>query len=165
MTPTPSGTDSALDFQPPINTQFSVFLDNRVGKLLELVDVFEGQSLHMAALSIIDAADHAVIRLVTSRAELARRLLLRHQLPFGESDILIVGLTPGHDLMLLCKCLAQAELSIHYAYPLMARPQGFPALALHTDDLQLAAQILRRKLFLLLGENDLGENLTPGPPG
>ena len=148
----------AQGFQPPYNTQFSAFLDNRCGKLLELVEIFDGHALRLVALSVVDSADHAVVRLVTSRSDLARRLLQRHDIPFSEAEILVVELSNDHTLSQLCIALLSAELNIHYAYPLMLRPHGVPTIALHTDDQILAGQILRRKLFTLLGENDLGEN-------
>ncbi len=152
-------------YEPPRNTQFSVFLDNRVGKLLELLEVFDGHDLKLVALSVVDSADHAVVRLVTSRSVLARRLLRRHDLPFSEADVLVVELGQGKTLAKLCQSLLSAELSIHYAYPLIALPRGVAAIVLHTDDQLLAGQILRRKLFTLLAENDLGENATGSIPG
>ncbi len=149
-------------FEPPMNTQFSVFLDNRVGKLSELVRVFEGQALTLAAISVVESVGHAVVRVLTSRAELARRLLTRANLPFAECDVLVVELDAraGRTLATLCETLLGAEIGIHYAYPLMISPHRLPVLALATDDRTLAGQLLRRKLFDLLGENDLGDNAT-----
>jgi len=155
---------TARGYEPPIVVQFGVFLDNRVGKLRELVEVFEGHALTVAAFSVIDSADHAVVRLVTSRSELARRLLDRHGMPYSESDVLAVELGPGQSLATLCECLVQAELSIQYAYPIICQPHGNPALILHSDDHHMACQVLRRKMFTLLGENDLGDNATPSDP-
>ena len=85
---------TARGYEPPFNTQFSVFLDNRVGKLLELVDVFDGHSIRLVGLSVIDSADHAVVRLITNDGEQARGLLRSHHMPYSESDILVVKL-PG----------------------------------------------------------------------
>ena len=51
--------------------------------------------------------------------------------------------------------LLGAELNIHFAYPVMLRPNGTPTIALSVDDLTLAGQLLRRKDFKLLGEGDL----------
>ena len=88
-------------YQPPLNTQFAVFLDNRVGKLLELIEVFNGHALELVALNLADSADHAVVRLVTLYAELAFRLLTRHNTPFSETEVLVVELMdqilPGMD--------------------------------------------------------------------
>jgi hypothetical protein len=151
-------------FQPPYNVQFSVFLDMRVGKLLELLEVFQGQALTLAAMTVIDATDHAVIRVLTSHSVLARRLLQRHNLPHSEADVLVVELPDTQSMSQLSTCLLNAELNIHYVYPLLVRPRGHPAIALHVDDHVLAGQILRRQLFTLLGENDLGGNATGSDP-
>ena len=57
-------------------------------------------------------------------------------------------------LISICSALLSAEINIHYAYPLLTRPRG-PAIALYVDDPTLAAQILIRKGFTLIGESDL----------
>ncbi len=165
MSQTPVSEQTARGFEAPRNTQFSVFVDNRVGRLLEVIEVFHGKPLVLAGLCVVDSADHAVVRLMTSHADLARRLLERHQLPFSEVNILAVELGEGKTLPEMCRCLLAAELGIHYAYPLLVRPRGLPAIAIHTDDPQLSAQILRRKLFTLLAENDLGDNSSRSTPG
>lgn len=147
---------TARQYEAPRVTQFSVFLDNRVGKLLELLEVFEGQAVRLVALSVVDAADHAVVRLVTSNAEVARKLLRQHELPFAEVDVLVVELGRRQTLSSVCQSLLQAELNIHYAFPLLPRAQGqSAALALFADDQSTAGQILLRKHFTLLGEADL----------
>ena len=157
---------TAQGYEAPRNTQFSAFLDNRCGKLLELLEIFHGHALRLVSLSVMDSVDHAVVRLVTSRSELARRLLQRHNIPFSEAQILVVELSADRTLSQLCIALLSAELNIHYAYPLMVRPHGVPTIALHTDDQVFAGQILRKKMFTLLGENDLGQNATQDdPPG
>lgn len=161
MTQAPVELETTPAFEPPSNTQFSVFLDNRVGKLMDLVEVFTGQPLTLAGFSVIDSADHAVVRVLTSNALLAARLLERNALPFAQDAVLVVELSRGQTLPRLCQTLLQAEMNIHYAYPLMVRPHGAPAVVMHTDDMHFTGQLLRRKLFTLLAENDLGEN-APG---
>jgi hypothetical protein len=160
MSQQPVDTETTRGYQPPHNTQFSIFLDNQVGKLLSLVQIFEGQALEVVAISVMDSADYAVVRLLTSRSVLARRLLVRNCLPFSEKDILVVELGQEQTLGKLCVALLSAEINIHYAYPLMTRPRGAAAIALYCDHLQTAGDVLLRKRFTLLAENDLGENQT-----
>lgn len=157
MSQSPVSDQTALGYEPPRNTQFSVFLDNRVGRLLDLLEVFDGHSLTLAGLSVVDSADHAVVRVLTSRSELASRLLQRHGLAFSEAEVLADEISRDKTLTALCRNLLTAELNIHYAYPLLVRPRGLPVIALHADDIFLSAQILRRKQFNLLAENDLGD--------
>jgi len=148
-------TETARGFAPPTVTQFSVFLDNRPGRLFDLVESFDGSSCQICALSVHEASDHAVVRMVTNRSSLARSLLREEGAPFAEHDVLVVELTEGHTLSSLCLSLLGAELNIHFAYPLMLRPNGTPTIALAVDDPVLAGQILRRKDFRLFGEADL----------
>lgn len=145
----------AHGYSPPTVTQFSVFLTNKVGKLFDLVEAFEGSTCHICALSVHEASDHAVVRLITSEARRAREILEKENLPNSTREVLVVELSGGHSLASMCLCLLAAELSIQFAYPLMMRPTGSPAVALAVDDLTLAGQILRRKEFRLLGEADL----------
>ena len=165
MSQAPISEQISYGYEPPRNTQFSVFLDMRVGKLLDLVQTFHGQHASLVGLSVVDATDHAVVRVLTSRADLARRLLTRRNLPFSEAEVLAVELSGGKTLPELCRTLLGAELNIHYAYPLLVQPRRLPVIALHTDDLILSAQLLRRKMFTLLAENDLGDNATGGIEG
>jgi len=142
-------------FSPPSVTQFSVFLTNKVGKLFDLVEAFDGSMCQICALSVHEASDHAVVRLVTNNARASAELLKRESLPYSERDVLVVEISPQKSLSSMCLCLLSAELSIHFAYPLMLRSCGTPTIALAVDDLTLAGQILRRKEFRLLGEADL----------
>ncbi len=82
-------------------------------------------------------------------------MLTRHNLAFTEIDVLVVELGKEKSLARLCMYLLGAELNIRFAYPLMLRPNGSPAIALAVDDPVLAGQILRRKEFRLYGENDM----------
>ena len=84
-----------------------------------------------------------------------REVLREHGLPFSEFDLLIVELVEEHTLTSMCLYLLGAELNIRFAYPLMLRPDGTPTIALAVDDQTLAGQILRKKQFRLLGEEDL----------
>lgn len=154
MSQAPSPLETSHGYSPPSVTQFSVFLTNKVGKLFDLVEAFDGRC-QICALSVHEASDHAVVRIVTNAASTARELLKHEGLPFSERDVLVVELCRGKLLSQLCLCLLSAELSIHFAYPLMHQRGGEATIALAVDDLTLAGQILRRKEFRLLGEADL----------
>lgn len=168
MSQIPIETPTARGYQPPVNTQFSVFLDNRVGRLMDLLEVFDNASaITLAGLSVVDSADHAVVRLLTSNEALARRLLNRCEHTFSEIDVIAVELPYENSLVSVCQALLTVELNIHYAYPLLVRPRGLPVVALHTDDTTFAGQVLRKRHFTVLAENDLGQNApgsTPGTP-
>lgn len=150
--------ETGQNYAPPTCTQFSVFLTNKVGKLFDLVEAFDGSPCQICALSVHEATDHAVVRIITNNAQIARRVLRDETLPYSEKDVLVVELSKGHTLASMCLSLLGAELFIQFAYPLMLRPNGTPTIALAVDDPTLAGQILRRKEFRLFGECDLPQN-------
>lgn len=152
-------SETAQGYAPPTVTQFSVFLDNRVGKLHELVRIFEHSPVNILAISVHDASDYAVVRVITTNAQETKLILTRHQVPFSEVQVLVVELAKGHTLERLCLYLLGAELNIRFAYPLMVCPSAHPTVALAVDDPTLAGQILRRKEFRLLAEGDLTRQL------
>lgn len=155
MSQAPSAFETSQGYAPPVVTQFSVFLTNKVGKLFDLVKAFDGLNSQICALAVHDATDHAVVRIITNNAGIARRVLKEQNLPYSEKDVLVVELSKGHTLTSLCVSLLGAELSIQFAYPLMLRPNGTPTIAISVDDVTLAGQILRRKEFRIFGEGDL----------
>ena len=50
----------------PAIRQFTVFLENRCGQLLEVVRKFEGSNVHIVALSIVDSSECAFVRVLLS---------------------------------------------------------------------------------------------------
>ena len=61
----------------PAIRQFTIFLENRVGQLLEVLRRFEGTGIRIVALSINDAAECAFVRFVVSDYERGREILER----------------------------------------------------------------------------------------
>ncbi|MFT3878876.1 MAG: acetolactate synthase [Gemmatales bacterium] len=137
--------------------QFSIFLENRVGALLDLVRRIEASGNRIVAMTVVDSIDCAVIRLILSDPERAAETLKLAKLPFLESNLLLVQLPPGNSpLGKVCKALLSAEINIHYAYPLMIGSASHrPVLAIHVDDQDTGSQTLEREGFSVLSEGDL----------
>src|SRR5437762_3134088 len=118
----------------PSVRQFNVFLENRLGALLDVVRRFETTDIRIISLTIVDSADCAIIRLVLSDPERAYEIFRLGNLPITESDLLVVQLPDSpQPLLEICKALLQAEINIHYAYPLLIEPRGHAALAIHVE--------------------------------
>ncbi len=146
----------------PAIRQFTIFLENRVGQLLEVVKRFEGTGIRVAALSINDAAECAFVRFIVSDADRGREILERSGLAIIESDLVGVELPDGQQpLLRVCTALLQAELNIIQAYPLLVRPHGQPAVAIMVENIELAMQTLREKGFRIITEHDIGDDATP----
>jgi hypothetical protein len=142
----------------PSIRQFTVFLENRVGQLLEVVRRFEGSKVRIVALSIVDSAECAFVRFLLSHPEQGREILERAGLAMIESDLIGVELPEGNQpLLKVCTALLQAEVNIIQAYPLLLRPRGRPAVALMVDNIEMGLETLANKGFAMISEADLAE--------
>jgi len=142
----------------PTIRQFTVFLENRVGQLLEVVRRFEGSKVRIVALSINDAAECAFVRFLLSHPEQGREILERAGLAMIETDLIGVELPrTNQPLLQVCTALLQAEVNIVQAYPLIIRPHGSPTVALMVDNIEMGMETLISKGFSLITEGDLAD--------
>jgi hypothetical protein len=136
--------------------QFSVFLQNRVGVLMELVRLLNEHHVEVLAINLQESADSAIVRIVVSDPELVEDVFQTHDIPFAMTEFLVVELVEGAGgLGGLLAALLMAEINLHGAYALMTRPQGNTALALHVEDNECAASVLQGHGFKLLSQADL----------
>jgi hypothetical protein len=140
----------------PTVTQFSVFLENRVGQLLEVVRSFQGTKVKIVGLTISDSADCSILRLILSHPEQGREILSLNKHAFAENELVAAELTTApSSLGDLCTALLRAEINIHYAYPLIVQPRGRSAVAMHIDNNEQASRTLHDMGFEILCEADL----------
>ena len=150
-------TETMQGYSVPAVRQFSVFLENRVGRLLDLLRHFDDAShVHVVGLNVIDSSDHAVIRMIPDSSNAAREMLHELSISFSELDVIVAVIDESHSLADLCLYLLGAELNIHFIYSLIKQPiVGDSLVAVAIDDLMLGGQLLLKKGFTLLGEAEL----------
>src|SRR3954471_15075377 len=94
----------------PSVRQFNVFLENRLGALMNVVRRFETSDTRIVSFTVVDSADCAIIRMVLSDPERALEIFEQAKLPITESDLLVVQLPQGDQpLVQICKALLAAE--------------------------------------------------------
>src|SRR5438094_10665199 len=95
------GGESGIDYATargrdwPSVRQFNVFLENRVGALLDVVRRFETTDIRIVALTVVDLGDCAITRIVLSDPERALEIFRQADIPVTESDLLVVALPSG----------------------------------------------------------------------
>jgi hypothetical protein len=138
--------------------QLSVFLENRLGILLGVTKVLEVQQVNICAVSIVDAADHAVVRMVVDKPTLAAAALAAEGYHLISTDLLGVALPtskPG-GMRKVLQALLMAELDVNYIYAVAgSRLSQRAVLALHVDDMDRAGRVLVEKGFELVGQDEL----------
>lgn len=152
----PPQTASGAGFELTRVRQFTVFLENRVGRLLALLRALEEGQQKVYALAIEESADAALVRIIVSDPDNAKPFLKSQGFSLSVTEVLVVAMPvkQSRPLQGLCSALLAAEINLHYTYPMMTTPLG-PAVALFTDDLTLAGQLLIKKEYRLISEGDL----------
>jgi hypothetical protein len=136
--------------------QFSVFLLNRAGALHGVVKLLRSHGVNALAVSIQDSVDVTVVRFILSDPETAEALFIERGIPFGTCELIVVELPSGADQLDRClETLTTAETNISFMYPLLSRPGGKAALALHVEDMECAAPVLAAEGFRLLRQEDI----------
>jgi hypothetical protein len=149
-----SGTMRGRDW--PCLRQFGVFLENRVGRLHDVLRHIERDDVRVVALSISDTIDCVIVRLIMSNYERAVELLKFGNFTFFECDIIGVELPDDpQPFARLCQCLLQAEVNIHYSYPLLLKSPGKQAIALYVDDIDLGLKTLGEAGHRIITEGQL----------
>lgn len=143
----------------PTLRQFCVFLENRVGKLHDLLRHIEKHDLKVVALSIVDTVDFAVARVMVNQTDRARELFKLNGFTFFENDVIGVVLPDDPQPYLkIFLCLLGAEMNIHYTYPLNYRRGTQGVIAIHVEDTEKAMQILESNGFEIVTESDLTDD-------
>lgn len=140
--------------QDPVK-QFSVFIENRVGRLHELTAMLAKHNVHIMAMSTLDTTDCAIDRMVVDDPDRARELMAANNFFFTECDVLAVEFTDESKLQAIFKAFYEVEMNIHYVYSFVSRPRGKCGLVLNVEDLDLAMQALNNRGFRLLTQRDI----------
>ncbi len=140
----------------PCLRQFCVFLENRVGRLNELMRHVETMDVKVMGLTIVDSVDFAMVRIIFNNTDRGREKLELSGFLFSESDVVGVAL-PDEEMPLstICTTLVKAEMNIHHAYPLLYRHRGQGTVALYVDDVDQAVTLLREAGLRVITESDL----------
>jgi hypothetical protein len=148
-------TDTAAPVAAEPVKQFSVFIENRVGRLHDLVALLAKHNVHIMAMTTIDQTDTALDRFIVDDPDRARELMAANNFFFTECDVLAVEFNDESQLKGVLNALIIVEVNVHYAYAFLVRPKGRSALALSVEDIDLAASALNTRGFKVLSQRDI----------
>jgi hypothetical protein len=140
----------------PLVKQFSVFLPNKVGAMLEVVKLLDSHHTHVVAISVSESTDSAIARIIVSDPDGVEQLFRKNNVAYGMCEVVVVEMREvATQLAKLLATLFTGEVNVHFTYPLLTRPNGLAALALHVDDNECASSVLIGAGFKMLGQDDI----------
>lgn len=129
--------------QPQI--QFSVFLVNKPGVLAQVTSALATAKVNLVAVTLVDSQEHGVLRMVAEKAEQAREVLKKLNLPLTETDVLCIDLpNRAGALADVATLLGKNHININYAYVTSGAPGGRTTGVFKVADQTKATQLLNK---------------------
>lgn len=119
--------------------QLAVFVANRPGTLAEVCRILAERGVGIVGLSVADAVDHAVLRLVVDNPAVAIHVLGEAGLLVLDTDVIAIRLPNGTGRMSeLGQALSRAGVNIEYAYGGVGEEDSVGTLYLKVHDVEKA---------------------------
>lgn len=127
--------------------QVSVFLDNHPGSLSEVIGKLDQNQIRIFALSIAEAGEFGLVRLIVEDPAKATKLLEDAEFNLAKSrkniEVAVVMITEKDKVSRITKVLGDSGLNIDYAYSSAVHMDGKFSLVLRANDLEKAERTLK----------------------
>lgn len=134
--------------------QISIFVENRPGSLADVTEAIGKAGVNIRALSIADATDFGILRLIVDKPETAIQVLKEQRITFSLTDVIAVKLddVPG-GFTRTVKMISDSGINIEYMYAFVNRVEGQAVLILRIEEMERSIEILKKQgVCLLSGE-------------
>jgi hypothetical protein len=134
--------------------QLSVFLENKSGRLTEVLEVLGEENIRITALSVADTEDFGILRLIVSDPEKARELLKIHAFTVNLTDVIsVIAPNEAKHYAKVLRILSDLDISVEYTYAFSVGDKSIIILRCsNTDD---AIKALKKHEMELLRASDL----------
>jgi len=137
-----------------LDTQFSIFMVNKPGILSQVLHLLAAEKVNIVAMTMMDSAEHGVMRIVSSSAQKVRDVLKRLNMQYSETDVLCVNLPNKAGAFAdVTEKLATAHINIAYAYATAGARGGRTTGVLKVADVKKAMRILHEHGNQVHGED------------
>ena len=136
--------------------QLSIFIENRSGTLIKVLEVLKQQQIQIVASTIADTAEYGIYRLICSEPLRAYEELKKAGVAVALSDVLALELDdePGRCADAV-RLFSDAGISIAYMYTFLIDGKGI--LIFRTDNAEKAKEVILNNKLKYIEEDKLQE--------
>lgn len=134
--------------------QLSVFIENKSGTLIKVLQVLKQAQIQIIASSIADTAEYGIYRIICSEPARAYEELKKAGVAVALSDVFAIELDnqPGRAAEAV-ECLSRADISIAYMYTFLFNGKGI--LIFRTDNAEKTREVIILNGLHFVSEKDL----------
>jgi len=101
----------------PISKQISVFLENKPGRLANILSALAGEKVNLNAMTVMATHETGVLRFVSDDKGKAHTALKNLGTRYSEADVVLLELRNQPGAMAhVCETLAGQHINVEYAY-------------------------------------------------
>lgn len=134
--------------------QLTVFLENRVGSLEEVMDCLRDNDINVFSISLADTSEYGLLRLIVSDPSKGKKVLMDDGISAMLTDVIAVRLENRvGTLSGLLHAVADAGIGIEYMYAMAVSKTG--AMIIKTSDPGATVVALKNARYTILDENTM----------
>jgi hypothetical protein len=136
--------------------QISVFLENKKGRLANVIDTLAAEKINIRALSLADTKDFGVLRMIVNDPDRTREVLKKNGFVVQETDVIAAEVEdrPG-GLKKILDILAKESINVEYMYATVEKAKDNAIVVFKIDDHKKAVDVLVKHNVLLMKSSEL----------
>lgn len=136
--------------------QISVFLENKPNAMAKFVEVLSNNNIDMRALSLAEAADFGIVRVIVDDVYNAMQVLKEEGYVCSANKVLAVAIPnqPG-GLTKVIQYLGNDGINVEYMYAFTTSQKDLAYMIFRVEDNEKAVQVLTKNDVKLVCQDDL----------
>jgi hypothetical protein len=134
--------------------QLSVFLENKTGRLTEVLEALGHENIRITALSVADTSEFGILRLIVSDPEKAKDVLKQQLFTVNITEVIsVMAPDEARYYAKVLKILSDIDISVEYTYAFTTGKKSVIILRCSNNDKAIKA--LKEHEMELLRASDL----------
>ncbi len=135
--------------------QLSVFLENREGRLEDVLKVLKESNVNIVSMSLADTSDYGLLRLLVDKPQSGKEALQKEGFSAMLTDVMGVRLSHKvGKLQELLQVICDSHINIEYMYALSTGTDD-ASVVIKTSDLEKAAALLEETEVNLVAAKEI----------
>ena len=135
--------------------QLSVFIENRQGRLGEVLNVLKENGINILSLSLADTTEYGLLRLIVNNPELGKEKLTEDGFSTILTDVIVLKIThQSGSLQGLLKILSDNDVNVEYMYGLSIDGEE-ASVVLKTSNVEMAELVFKNQGVKTLSSKDI----------
>ena len=135
--------------------QLSVFIENRQGRLGEVLNVLKNNNVNILSLSLADTTEYGLLRLIVNNPELGKQKLSEDGFSTMLTNVIVLKINhEAGSLQGLLKILSDNDINVEYMYGLSIDGDE-ASVVLKTSDIGKAEEVFAKHGVKTLSTQDI----------